>query len=74
MTWAHKDYDRLLKVLEKRAEYAKELKVKVLEEEGRRKEAEAQLETKGTELEGARDELATARVGMACLKAESSKY
>ena len=30
-----------LKVSEKRAEYAKELKGKVLEEEGRRKEVEA---------------------------------
>ena len=52
MTWAYKDCDRPLKVLEKRAEYAKKLKGKVLEEEGRRKEVEAQLETKRTELEG----------------------
>ena len=37
MTWAHEDCDRPLKVSERKAEYAKELKVKVLEEEGKRK-------------------------------------
>ena len=74
MTWGHQDSDKPLKVSERRAEYAKELKVKVLEEEGKRKEAEAQLEMKGAEQEGARVELAVARAEMACFKAESSNY
>ena len=41
MTWAYGDCDRLLKVAEKQAEYACQLKEKVLEEEGRRKKVEA---------------------------------
>ena len=41
MTWAYEDSHRLLNVSEKWAEFAKHLKEKVLEEEGRRKEVEA---------------------------------
>ena len=44
----------------------------VLEEEGKRKEIEAQLETKGAELEGARADLATARAKVARLEVENS--
>ena len=69
MTWAHEDGDRPLKVSERHATYAIELKVRVLQEEGKRKETEAPLETKRFELEGARAELATARAKMARFKA-----
>ena len=41
MTWVHEEYDRPLKVSEKRVDYAKEIKAKVSEEERKRKEAEA---------------------------------
>ena len=60
MTWAYEDCDRPLKVSKERAESAKHLKERVLEEEGRRKEVEAQLETKEAELKGARADLAAA--------------
>ena len=45
-----------------------------MDEEGRRKEVEVQLETNGAELEGARVELVAARAEVARLKAKSSKY
>ena len=48
--------------------------MKVLEEEGRRKEAKAQLEMKGAELKRARDKLAAAQAEVALLKVKSSKY
>ena len=53
MTWAYEDCDRPLQVSKKRAENARVLKERALEEEGNRKEAEAQLKTRGAELEGA---------------------
>ena len=48
--------------------------MKVLEEERKRKEVEAQLEMKGVELEGNQAELAVARAEMARFKAEISKH
>ena len=65
MTWAYEDCDRPLKVLEKLAKFAIRLKERVLEEKGKRKEVEAQLETKGAELEGAQADLAIARAEVA---------
>ena len=60
MTWAHEDCDRSLKVMERRTEYARHLKEKLLEEEGKRKKVEDQLEIHEVELKGARIELAAA--------------
>ena len=73
MTWAYKDY-RPLKVANKRAEYAHHLKKRVLEKEGKRKKVEAQLETQGVELEGARADLAATPAEVARLTIEGSKY
>ena len=74
MTWAHEDYHRPLKVTERRTEHAHHLKEKLLEEEGKRKKVEDQLETQGAELERARAELAAAQVEVARFKAGFSKY
>ena len=49
------------------------LRERALEEERKRKEAVAQLETRGVELEGAQAELAAAQAEVACLEAEYSK-
>ena len=40
MMWVHENYDRPLKVAEKRTEYARHLTEKLLEEEGKRKKVE----------------------------------
>ena len=74
MTWAYEDYNRPLKVAEKQAEYAQHLRERVLEEEGKRRKVEGQLETQGVELEGVRAELAAAQAEVVRLMAESSKY
>ena len=73
MTWAYLDCDVPLWVSKKRAEFPNQLKERVLEEEGKRKEVETQLETKGVELDGAQADLATARAKVARLEAEFSK-
>ena len=73
VTWAYQDCDRPMWVSEKRDELARVLKERALEEEGKRQEVEAQLETKRDELEGAWAELATAQAEVACLKAKNSK-
>ena len=72
MTWADEDCDRPLKVSEKQAKFTKHLKERVLEEEGRRKEVEAQLDTKGAKLEGAQANLAATRSEVARLEAEDT--
>ena len=74
MTWVHEDCHRPLKVMERQTEHAHHLKEKLLEEEGKRKKVEDQLETQGAELERARAELAAAQVEVARFKAGFSKY
>ena len=69
MTWVHEDCDRPLKVAERRTEHARHLKEKLLEEEGKRKKVEDELETQGAKLEGAHAELAPAQAEVAHLKA-----
>ena len=56
-----------MRVSEKWAELARVLRERALKEEGKRKEVEAQLETKEAELEGARAELPAARAEVARL-------
>ena len=74
MTWAHKDYDRPLRVGDRGIEHAHLLKERLLEEEGMRKKVVEQLETQGAELKGAGAELTTAQTEMAHLKATFPKY
>ena len=74
MAWAYEDCDWPLKVMERQADYGLHLKERFLEEEGKRKKVEGQLETQGVELDAVRAELATARAEVAHLTAEGSKY
>ena len=55
-------------------EHARHLKEKLLEEEGKRKKADDQLETLGFELEGGRAKLAAGQAEVALRKATFSKY
>ena len=73
MTWAYEDCDRLLKVSKKQSKFAKQLKERVLEAEGKMKKVKAQLETKGVELEGAQADLAATQAEVARLEVENSK-
>ena len=60
MAWALQDYDRTLKLREKRKDFGHVMKENLKAEEELRKKAKEQLETRGTELEGARAELSAA--------------
>ena len=60
MAWALQDCDKPLRIGERREDNSHIMKENLQAEKERRKEAEEQLETQGTELKGARAELKAA--------------